>query len=94
MRTSGVWLLDFDRCLPFPHDDQGIKQLKNAFFFNEPYYPRPASDWEKDKMLWGEFRATYLWASERLDQVELPSRLIEAVEAEARWRASLDIEWN
>ncbi len=87
-RSLGVWLLDFNQCQKFADSDVGIQQLQRAFYFNDPYYPRPVSDHPNDKALWNTFKQAYLHASERLTYRDWPRRFIEAVELEGWRRAS------
>ncbi|KAG9531859.1 4HBT like protein, partial [Aureobasidium melanogenum] len=47
--TVSVWLLDFNQCRRFSHDQAGLKQLVDAFWWNDPYYPRPSSPDPQDR---------------------------------------------
>ncbi|KIW27187.1 uncharacterized protein PV07_06949 [Cladophialophora immunda] len=87
-RSMGIWLLDFDQCQPFPDSPAGVKQLQRAFYFNDPYYPRPVSKHPNDMALWETFKATYLQASASLTKSEMPGLFIEAVEEEGRRRGA------
>jgi hypothetical protein len=88
-RSVGMWLLDFNQCKNFSRDKSGLKQLERAFFFNDPYYPQPASSSNaSDVKLWNEFKAAYLAASWTITKgdMEMPQGFIEAVEAEGKRR--------
>jgi hypothetical protein len=59
----------------FTTDDAGIIALADAFFINDPYYPRP----RKNDVLYESFKAAYLracssnlasWAEKFLDEIE------------------------
>lgn len=52
-----MWLLDFDCCKRISMDLDGVDQAVNAFFRNDPFYPRP------DQPLWKYFRDRYLQTS-------------------------------
>lgn len=71
-RTIGMWLIDFDQCTDFPEDVQGLKQLEGSFYFNDPYYPRPASTDLRDKVLRETFKTAYLRVSAGLTASEMP----------------------
>ncbi|KAH8674247.1 zinc finger protein-domain-containing protein [Xylariales sp. PMI_506] len=64
-RRIGLWLLDFNQCSKFKHDETGLKQLVDGFWWNDPYYPRPGSKHRRDARLWNKFKDVYLAASER-----------------------------
>jgi hypothetical protein len=64
-RQIGLWLLDFNQCATFKHDERGLKQLVDGFWWNDPYYPRPGSKHKRDKQLWAKFKEGYLAASEQ-----------------------------
>jgi hypothetical protein len=36
-----MWLLDFDLCRDITRDKAGVRQAAQAFWGNDPYYPRP-----------------------------------------------------
>ncbi|KAJ5779806.1 hypothetical protein N7457_007526 [Penicillium paradoxum] len=56
-----MWLLDFDLCRDMAMDEQGGAQAVNAFWGNDPYYPRPG----RDLALWSAFRTQYLKSSDQ-----------------------------
>ena len=92
-RSLHIFCLDFNLCKHFKIDDidvgSTIKLLANGFWFNDPYYPRPASQHSADKKLWGIFRARYLSTSESLNGgSKLPQLFMDALEAEGKKRAS------
>ncbi|KAF1837750.1 hypothetical protein BDW02DRAFT_608536 [Decorospora gaudefroyi] len=63
-RSTHVWMLDFNRCAMFEPTHDGLKQLVNSFFRNDPYFPRPHATLPQDRELWNVFRETYLSTSE------------------------------
>ncbi|TIA42033.1 hypothetical protein D6C78_01334 [Aureobasidium pullulans] len=81
-QSVSIWLLDFNQCQKFEHDQAGLKRLVNGFWWNDPYYPRPDSGHKTDKALWTTFLSKYLDASALLTDSDLPKRFIEAVEEE------------
>ncbi|KAK5053752.1 hypothetical protein LTR84_001713 [Exophiala bonariae] len=85
--SMGIWLLDFDQCSDFPEDEQGVKQLKQAFYFNDPYYPRPCSTHPKDIVLWNTFKESYLATSACFTTSDMPQKFVDAAEAEGKKRS-------
>ena len=78
-----TWLLDFNMCKEFNvQDPRTLELLTKAFWFNDPYYPRPVSTDEADVRLWKVFAARYLATSSRLTDSQIPCKFIRAVEAE------------
>ena len=95
-RLIHIWCLDFNQCRRIDADKEGVKQCVEAFFLNDPYYPRPG-----DENLWHTFKKEYLNTAEQalhlsLDlqlpqsrdvkqilENQLPSRFI--FEVEAKW---------
>lgn len=39
-----MWLLGFNRCQDMTMDESGVKQAVDAYFVNDPYYPRPPTN--------------------------------------------------
>lgn len=84
-----LWVLDFNQCRRLSMDDAGIELAVEAFFLNDPYYPRPATGMDRDEELWRVFRDRYLERSREVidkkeegpEEVELsmPERFIERV---------------
>jgi hypothetical protein len=77
-RSVSIWLLDFNQCKQFEHNSQGLKQLVDGFWWNDPYYPRPGS--KNDEKLWTVFKKAYLETSGELSEVSMAKDFIEAVE--------------
>jgi hypothetical protein len=86
-RTIGVWLLDFNQCQTFNKDENGLKQLVDAFYWNDPYCPRPTSTNSKDKLLWKAFSVRYLEVSAEFVDHEMPRAFITSVEEEGKKRS-------
>ncbi|CAD0090532.1 unnamed protein product [Aureobasidium mustum] len=84
--TVSIWLLDFNQCQKFSHDQAGLKQLVDGFWWNDPYYPRPGSSNSQDKVWWTTFLSKYLDASALLTDSKMPREFIQAVEAEGERR--------
>jgi Zinc finger protein len=57
-----LWLLDFNQCRKISMDQDGVDEAVDAFYVNDPYYPRP----NIDKGLWDVFREEYLTSSSRI----------------------------
>ncbi|KAJ5130700.1 uncharacterized protein N7515_006739 [Penicillium bovifimosum] len=64
--VTRIWVLDFNLCttwedrIGWEYPEQLVSQLVSAFFENDPYYPRPLSESEVEKKLWGQFSSAYL----------------------------------
>lgn len=86
-RTVSIWLLDFNMCKPFTKDSNGLKKLVDGFYWNDPYYPRPASTVAKDKELWGLFAKHYLYVSAEFVSHDMPRAFINAVEERGKNRS-------
>lgn len=71
-RTSRIWVLDFNLCsiweerMGLERPDDLIAHLVEAFFENDPYYPRPSQDPEPEKTLWFTFSESYRDTAARL----------------------------
>ncbi|KAJ4380435.1 hypothetical protein N0V86_003790 [Didymella sp. IMI 355093] len=87
-RTIGVWLLDFNQCQTFNKDNNGLKQLVDAFYWKDPYYPRPTSTNSKDQLLWKAFSVRYLEVSAEFVDHEMPRAFITSVEEESKKRSA------
>jgi hypothetical protein len=86
-RTISVWLLDFNECRHFEHNQEGLSQLIRGFWFNDPYYPRPNSADSQDKNLWTTFSSHYLEISAELVKGNVgPQKFIDGVVAEGMRR--------
>ncbi|KAF2812949.1 uncharacterized protein BDZ99DRAFT_411298, partial [Mytilinidion resinicola] len=62
-RAIRLWLLDFNQCRPISRDDESVKKAVQAFFENDPYYPRPLTKTSTEQRLWTKFKAGYLEAA-------------------------------
>jgi hypothetical protein len=80
-----MWVLDFDLCRVLTLDESGIDQASNAFWGNDPFYPRPGSLITANQKLWNLFEDRFLESSAKVmatesDQVKrLPKMLIEKI---------------
>lgn len=85
-----TWILDFDCCSRMSIDEKGIGQACQAFYRNDPFYPRPGSEVEADQRLWTVFKDRFLQASRGMlrtgseDKSFLAERLMSKIE---EWRA-------
>ncbi|KAI4716225.1 spermine/spermidine synthase [Aureobasidium sp. EXF-10727] len=84
--SIAIWLLDFNQCQTFSRDETGLKQLVDAFWWNDPYYPRPGGEDQRDGVWWTMFLSRYLDASRLLTDSEMPGQFIRAVEEEGHRR--------
>lgn len=69
-------MLDSNQCKSISEDDVDVKQLVDAFWSNDPYYPRPNAEEEQDRILWSVFRVNHLEASVQLTESDLPKYLL------------------
>lgn len=90
-RHIHVWLLDFNQCVTFDeeNDPDWLQLLTRAFWFNDPYYPRPVSDHPADTALWESFAERYLYASQHLTNSAGPARFIQKIEEEGKERRTM-----
>lgn len=86
-RAISIWLLDFNQCKKFEHNAQGLKQLVDGFYWNDPYYPRPGSRHQDDKHLWEVFRDAYLEASDVLGGGSMARDFVTTVEVRGSRRS-------
>jgi hypothetical protein len=82
--THAIWMLDFDCCRSMSLDLAGVEQACNAFFKNDPFFPRPSSTSE-DQQLWTVFHQKYLETSKSVvgndgSIAALPDLLISMIE--------------
>ncbi|KAJ5381947.1 zinc finger protein-domain-containing protein [Penicillium cataractarum] len=89
-RSTRMWVLDFNLCHIWPEEialsepDGLVSHLVQAFFDNDPYYPRPHGEGDIERELWDAFATTYSQKAEQILQdkdkrlVDLPSRFINA----------------
>lgn len=61
-----LWVLDFDCCKPITMDEDGVNAALEAFFRNDPYFPRPKEPESRDKYLWEASRDRYLAVSQEI----------------------------
>ncbi|KAJ5920411.1 hypothetical protein N7516_011269 [Penicillium verrucosum] len=73
-----------DRCAKFKENPTGLKQIVDAFTWNDPYYPSPELTTAKDNKLWSEFRKQYLEVSRVLTTSAIPGRFIAEIEKRGR----------
>lgn len=91
-RFISMYLLDFNRCkqleLRGTSEDRenSVKMAVDAFFRNDPYYPRPPSSNDNEKLLWDNFSQAYLYAASKILSTEedviqqLPKQFIHCIE--------------
>lgn len=94
-----MWILDFDCCHPMMMNDAGVKQACDAFYRNDPYYPRPGSGYAEDEELWYVFKEKFLACSwnvkgyEHWSRVFLAQKLMDEIEKEGEaWRIRREAE--
>lgn len=74
-----VWMLDFDCCRRMPLDEKGVEQAVEAFYRNDPFYPRPRQGNSKDQALWTFFKDRFLEASEAILEHGSPEACLPAL---------------
>jgi hypothetical protein len=74
-RAVRLWLLDFDKCGPLEMSVAGVTKAADAFWRNDPFYPRPvAGEGEQDYAYWKAFRDAYLHECEKCASQEVKSQ--------------------
>ncbi|KAF1995707.1 hypothetical protein P154DRAFT_499815 [Amniculicola lignicola CBS 123094] len=90
IQSIAIHLLDFNLCTTFPQTAAGLKQLVDAFWWNDPYYPRPNSVDGKDRKLWDVFVGRYLEVSSGFSTRGVDAEaFIEGVVMEGRKRKGI-----
>ena len=88
-----IWMLDFNQCRRIKPDPDGVEQCVDAFFINDPYFPRPCRDLEDDQV-WTIFKLEYLKVSQHVagpgQSPELAKEFINRVEVRACARAEVE----
>ncbi|RMZ86874.1 hypothetical protein DV736_g5901, partial [Chaetothyriales sp. CBS 134916] len=75
-RLVHIWCLDFNQVQHITLDTAGVQMCVDAFFANDPYYPRPGST-----ALWATFSNSYLTTEKALQKCEnLPSMAKEDIQ--------------
>ncbi|KAJ5893658.1 hypothetical protein N7495_005349 [Penicillium taxi] len=94
-----MWLLDFNRCHSITMNQEGVQKSVDAFFRNDPYFPRPVMKQSSDQEAWLIFRDCYLETSKGcLEDMEtkiqeLPGNFIKGVVAEQQRRCEIKVAW-
>ncbi|KAI4129772.1 MAG: hypothetical protein LQ338_002082 [Usnochroma carphineum] len=87
-----IWILDFDCCRDMSLDGAGVKQAVEAFYRNDPYFPRPGSNNPNNQALWDEFKDCFLETSNDIlaqesPEARLPALWVDMVEEEGQHRS-------
>lgn len=95
-RAIHVWCLDFNQCRFISRDQAGMQACVDAYFLNDPYFPRPDNE-----QMWNVFSSSYLETSTKVLQhriaidmgprsrdvdaraliMDLPSLFVQGIEA-------------
>jgi hypothetical protein len=101
--NCAIWMLDFDCVRQMAQDEGGVQQAVDAFWRNDPYFPRPWTNQQtpEDQRLWRLFVEKFLEESESCEGISTeilgtidPQRMrlaklwIERMEVEGARRAS------
>lgn len=83
-RETRLFVLDFNQVRRITMDDEGVACAVEAFYLNDPYYPRPCEESNIQQELWNSFDRSYLGTADIIlrDQEEyrvLPRRFISGV---------------
>ena len=87
-KTVNIWLLDFNQCKKISKDENGVKKAVEAFWQNDPYYPRYKLSGHQDHKLWQVFEQEYLANCGEVN-IELGVKFIDAVKWESLRRSVL-----
>jgi hypothetical protein len=98
-RAIHLWMLDFNRCKNITKDEQGLKNAVQAFYRNDPYFPRPLGSTSIDHELWDAFVNGYVTVADEVlaeeddDWVKaLPKKFVEQCIAEQQQRMNMKAE--
>ncbi len=76
-------MLDFNQCRDIQPTDKGIETAVQAFFINDPYFPRPLTSNPGGQKLWKKFKEEYL---------QIGKQAIEHSQKEPKqWKGQLDM---
>ncbi|KAH7304980.1 zinc finger protein-domain-containing protein [Stachybotrys elegans] len=83
-RETRLFVLDFNQVREISMDDAGVECAIQAFFINDPYYPRPRQESRLQQELWNSFVRSYLATSDMVldDEQEyrvLPRKFIAGI---------------
>ncbi|KAL7901362.1 zinc finger domain-containing protein [Trichoderma sp. SZMC 28014] len=88
VRTTDLWLLDFNQVQQISMDEAGVAMAVEAVKLNDPYIPKPLQESEIEKQAWNEFVRQYLVSAHdilreeenyRDDLADLPTMFINGV---------------
>ncbi|EQB48468.1 hypothetical protein CGLO_12299 [Colletotrichum gloeosporioides Cg-14] len=90
-RCVYVWLLDFNQCSRIKADTQGVQMAADAYWDNDPYYPRPTKNDDNhstEGKIWREFKRVYLAKAREIlgDEATQPEDFIYSLEAKGQER--------
>ncbi|RFU82149.1 pre-mrna splicing factor atp-dependent rna helicase prp43 [Trichoderma arundinaceum] len=66
IRTTDLWLLDFNQVRRISLDEAGVAQAIEAATINDPYIPKPLQASRVERLVWNEFVQQYLLASDTI----------------------------
>ncbi|KAM0519971.1 hypothetical protein ACHAPE_003243 [Trichoderma viride] len=87
VRTTDLWLLDFNQVRQISMDEAGVAMAVEAIKLNDPYIPKPLQESEIEKQAWNEFVKQYLVSAHDIlreepnytELSELPAMFINGV---------------
>jgi hypothetical protein len=86
-RSVCMWLLDFNNVGKIQLNPDGAKQCMEAFWRNDPYYPRPGT---ADKELWELFKDVYMEKAGAMGyDTRFGVEFLQLVEEEAKRRGNV-----
>lgn len=90
-----LWMLDFDCVRRISMDERGLRQAVDAFWRNDPYFPRPwaHNHTQEDKELWHVFVFEFLSESRRIFARQLASDRGPDALAKCEKRMALAMWW-
>jgi hypothetical protein len=90
-----VWMLDFDCVRRISMDERGLRQAADAFWRNDPYFPRPwaPNHTREDKELWNVFVFEFLGESKRILARQMESDRGPDAQAKYEKRMALAMWW-
>lgn len=88
IRTTEMFLLDFNQVQSITMDQDGVDKAVKAAMINDPYLPKPLQETAIEKRIWYAFMGSYLVKSEEIlgKESELPFMFCESLTEAERQR--------
>ncbi|KAL6806661.1 zinc finger domain-containing protein [Trichoderma sp. SZMC 28013] len=64
MRSTELWVLDFNQVQPITMDEAGVAKAVEAAGINDPYLPKPLGESTSERQAWNTFAGNYIRAAD------------------------------